>query len=83
MLKLIVKLRSDSTSLCSYCIVYCFLLYRQRPLMSFYAWDDVKLWNNKGPSIYDIHTDGGGGQAQVDACGWGEGVKRPVDVTEN
>src|SRR6218665_821185 len=26
-----------------------------------------------GPSIYDIHTEGGGSQAQVDACGWGRG----------
>ena len=25
----------------------------------------------KGPSIYDVHTEGGGGQAQVDACGRG------------
>jgi len=40
----------------------------------------------KGPSIYDIdvHTEGGGGQAQVDACGWGRGVQPHVDVyTEN
>src|SRR6218665_1722360 len=28
---------------------------------------------SKGPSIYDVHTEGGGGQAQVDACGRGEG----------
>ena|SRR6218665_3544186 len=27
----------------------------------------------KGPSIYDVHTEGGGGQAQVDACGRGSG----------
>src|SRR6218665_1839481 len=27
----------------------------------------------KGPSIYDVHTEGGGGQAQVDACGRGRG----------
>ena len=27
----------------------------------------------KGPSIYDVHTEGGGGQAQVDACGRGKG----------
>ena len=27
---------------------------------------------HKGPSIYDVHTEGGGGQAQVDACGRGE-----------
>ena len=26
-----------------------------------------------GPSIYDVHTEGEGGQAQVDACGRGEG----------
>src|SRR6218665_601900 len=26
-----------------------------------------------GPSIYDVHTEGGGVQAQVDACGRGEG----------
>ena len=36
----------------------------------------------KGPSIYDVHTEGG--QAQVDACGRGEGVQPHVDVhTEN
>ena len=35
-----------------------------------------------GPSIYDVHTEGD--QAQVDACGQGEGVKPHVDVhTEN
>jgi len=27
----------------------------------------------KGPSIYDVHTEKGGGQAQVDACGRGRG----------
>jgi len=27
----------------------------------------------KGPSIYDVHTEEGGGQVQVDACGRGEG----------
>jgi len=27
-----------------------------------------------GPSIYDVHTEGKG-QAQVDACGQGEGIK--------
>jgi len=26
----------------------------------------------KGPSIYDVHTEGRWGQAQVDACGRGE-----------
>ena len=26
-----------------------------------------------GPSIYDVHKEGEGGQAQVDACGQGEG----------
>src|SRR6218665_1879573 len=26
-----------------------------------------------GPSIYDVHTEGAGGQAQVDACGRGVG----------
>ena len=36
------------------------------------------------PSIYDIHTEGEGGQAQVDACGRGKGVKPHADVlTEN
>ena len=30
-----------------------------------------------GPSIYDVHTEGGGGQAQVDACGRGEGGQAP------
>ena len=29
--------------------------------------------NNKGPSIYDVHTEGGEGQAQMDACGRGMG----------
>jgi len=34
----------------------------------------------KRPSIYDVHTEGG--QAQVDACGWGGPAH--VDVhTEN
>ena len=38
----------------------------------------------KGPSIYDVHTEGGGGQARMDACGRGRGVKPHVDVhTEN
>src|SRR6218665_3759038 len=32
---------------------------------------------DKGPSIYDVHTEGGGGQAQVDACGRGEGGPAP------
>ena len=27
----------------------------------------------KGPSIDDVHTEGGGCQVQVDACGWGRG----------
>src|SRR6218665_64559 len=31
------------------------------------------LRQNKGPSIYDVHTEEGGGQAQVDACGRGRG----------
>jgi len=26
---------------------------------------------SKGPSIYDVHTEGGWGHAQVDACGRG------------
>ena len=30
-----------------------------------------------GPSIYDVHTEGGGGQAQVDACGLGGGGPAP------
>src|SRR6218665_374670 len=29
------------------------------------------------PSIYHVHTEGGGGQAQVDACGRGEGAPSP------
>ena len=36
------------------------------------------LIGNMGPSIYDVHTEGGGGQAQVDACR--RGVKSHVDV---
>ena len=32
------------------------------------------------PSIYDVHTEGGGDQAQVDACGRGKGVQPHVDV---
>ena len=37
-----------------------------------------------GPSFYDVHTEGEGGQAQVDECGRGEGVQPHVDVhTEN
>ena len=40
------------------------------------------LFHNKGPSTYDVHTEGG--QAQVDACGRGEGCQSHVDVhTEN
>jgi len=35
--------------------------------------------SRRRPSIYDLHT-GGGGQAQVDACGREEGVKPHVDV---
>src|SRR6218665_3950991 len=31
------------------------------------------LRQNKGPSVYDVHTEGVRGQAQVDACGRGEG----------
>jgi len=30
-----------------------------------------------GPSIYDVHTEEGGGQAQVDACGRGKGGPAP------
>src|SRR6218665_2187022 len=30
-----------------------------------------------GPSIYDAHTEGVGGQVQVDACGRGEGGPAP------
>ena len=33
---------------------------------------------HQGPSIYDVHTKGG--QAQVDACGRGQGGKPHVDV---
>ena len=34
-----------------------------------------------GPSIYDVHTEGVGGQAQVDACGREEERVQPhVDV---
>src|SRR6218665_3538201 len=34
------------------------------------------LWKGqrKGPSIYDVHMEGEGSPAQVDACGRGEGV---------
>src|SRR6218665_4044653 len=33
---------------------------------------------NKGPSIYDVHTEGDeGGRAQVDACGRGQGGPAP------
>src|SRR6218665_4160863 len=31
----------------------------------------------KGPSISDVHTEGGGGQAQVDACERGQGGQAP------
>ena len=33
-----------------------------------------------GPSIYDVQTEGEGGQAQVDACERGEEVKPHVDI---
>src|SRR6218665_2993581 len=36
-----------------------------------------RLSFSKGPSIYDVHTEGGGGQAQVDACGRGGGGPAP------
>jgi len=42
----------------------------------------AKLQLIKGPSIYDVHTEGEGGQAQVDACGRGEGDKTSVDVKQ-
>src|SRR6218665_1876749 len=32
-----------------------------------------RLRRQLGPSIYDVHTEGEGGQAQVDACGRGRG----------
>ena len=39
---------------------------------------DGKRWepmtHGKEPSIYDVHTEGGGGQAQVEACEWGGGA---------
>ena len=43
---------------------------------------DCMMFHKKpiGPSIYDVHTEGGGGQAQVDACGRGTGVKPHVGV---
>ena len=39
-----------------------------------------KPTSTKGPSIYDVHTEGGGGQPQVDAFGRREGVQPHVDV---
>src|SRR6218665_2976268 len=39
--------------------------------------DHCKSCYVMGPSIYDAHTEGGGGQAQVDACGRGEGGPAP------
>ena len=31
----------------------------------------LDTYKSKGPSIYDVHTEGGGGQAQVEECGRG------------
>ena len=43
----------------------------------------IEVLFSKGPSIYDVHTEKGG-QAEVDACGRGEGVQTHVDFhTEN
>src|SRR6218665_3468680 len=36
-----------------------------------------KMLTHKGPSIYDVHMEGGGSQAQVDACGRGRGGQAP------
>ena len=45
---------------------------------------DIKVTVRKGPSISDVHTERGRGQAQVIACGRRSGVKPHVDVhTEN
>src|SRR6218665_700110 len=33
---------------------------------------------DKRPSIYDVHTERGGGQAQMDACGLNGGGPRPM-----
>jgi len=35
------------------------------------------LQAGKGPPIYDVHTGGDGGQAQVDACGREDGGQAP------
>ena len=52
--------------------------------------DNIKAINRllrrvyRGPSIYDVHTEGEGSQDQVDACGRGRGIQPHVDVhTEN
>ena len=46
------------------------------------CYSSCRICITKGPSIYDVHTEGGGDQAQVDACG--RGVQPHVDVhTEN
>jgi len=59
-----------------------FLLESKRTYAHILTWNlDVYLIA-KGPSINDVHTEGG--QAQVDACGRVGGVKPHVDVhTEN
>src|SRR6218665_2413530 len=36
-----------------------------------------RLYRTKGPSIYDVHMEDGGGEAQVDACGREEGGPAP------
>src|SRR6218665_1837460 len=37
----------------------------------------LQVSSGKGPSIYDVHTEGGGGSG---SCGRGEGVQPHVDV---
>ena len=37
----------------------------------------VHITHDMRPSIYDVHTEGGGGETQVDVCGRGGGGPAP------
>jgi len=45
--------------------------------------DQMLVISLKGPSIYDVHTEGEGCQAQVDACGRERGSHSMRTSTQN
>src|SRR6218665_1269716 len=64
----------------SFCLLWSVCNYKNLSLLSFPFSSALRATqlgcgcsSTWGPSIYDVHTEGGGGQAQVDACGRGEG----------